>query len=245
MKSVWLQRGRRPRALVFFAGWGMDDRPFRRLVSSDYDVCVCYDYRNLPASFGSYALRNSARDASPVSESIEAVGAYDEVTIVAWSFGCGVAAQVIAHGNWPVQVALALNGTVTPEDDEVGIPKRWLDATAESLLQGGWSRFVRRMCWDKAARQDFEGHAPQRDLAGAVAELDVLRQLTTPARCDFTRALIGTQDRIILPENQQRCWERFHVPVQRITAPHYPFHLWQSWEELLLAGTEEMTWNTP
>ena len=71
--------------------------------------------------------------------------------------------------------ALAINGTVTPEDDEVGIPRRWMDATAESLLQGGWPKFVRRMCLDKSARQDFQAHAPERDLAGAIDELEVLR----------------------------------------------------------------------
>ena len=46
-------------------------------------------------------------------------------------------------------------------------------------------------------------------------------------------ALVSEQDRILLPENQRRCWERYAVPVQSIDGPHYPFHLWPSWEEVL------------
>ena len=84
-----------------------------------------------------------------VGKPFEAWAAYEQVTVVAWSFGCAVAAQCMARHSWPVQEALAINGTVTPEDDEVGIPRRWMDATAESLLQGGWPKFVRRMCLDQ------------------------------------------------------------------------------------------------
>ncbi len=241
MKTAWLQHGKRTRALVFFAGWGMDDRPFRRLTSSHYDVCVCYDYRkeNAKTDLGSAAADPVARApvagdlASVVDEQFAAIRRYDEITVIAWSFGCAVAAQIMAHSNWPLRHALAINGTVTPEDDHVGIPKRWLDATAENLHDEGWPKFVRRMCLGKAARQDFADHAPERDQASLVAELDVLRQITAPAQCRFTRALVGTKDRIILPENQQRCWDQLEVPVQTIAAPHYPFHLWNTWDELL------------
>ncbi len=233
MKCVRLQAGNRPRALVFFAGWGMDDRPFRRLTSRQYDVYVCYDYRNLETDLRFGSLPNANRHGTEVGQPFKAWGAYEQVTIVAWSFGCAVAAQWMFHHSWPVHEALAINGTVTPEDDKVGIPRRWMDATAESLLQGGWPKFVRRMCLDPVARQDFEQHAPERDLPGAVAELEVLRTLAPPADCGFTRALIGANDKILLPRNQQRGWERFGVPVQMIAAPHYPFHIWNSWEELL------------
>jgi biotin synthesis protein BioG len=236
VKTAWLQRDGRRQALVFFAGWGMDERPFRRLTSSQYDVCVCFDYRDLDADFHSIMLPQSDQVQKSVPQTSEASVPYEAVTVVAWSFGCAVAAQVLAREMWPVRHMLAINGTVTPEDDQVGIPRRWLDATAESLLQGeGWPKFVRRMCLDKAARQDFRVHAPQRDLAGAIDELKVLRSLETPAACGFNRALVGTKDRIILPENQERGWSRFDVPVQSIAAPHYPFHLWSTWEELLSA----------
>lgn len=234
MKAVWLQRDGRRQALIFFAGWSMDERPFRRLTSSQYDVCVCFDYRDLDMDFHSIQLPLSDLAPSSASTPSQAPVPYEAVTVVAWSFGCAVAAQVMAREPWPVRRTLAINGTVTPEDDQFGIPHRWLDATAASLLQGdGWPKFVRRMCLDKAARQDFQAHAPQRDLAGAVEELQTLRSLKTPAACGFDRALVGTKDRIILPENQQRGWSRFDVPVQSLAAPHYPFHLWSTWEELL------------
>lgn len=222
MRSAWLQRDTSQHALVFFAGWGMDDRPFRRLTSTAFDICVCYDYRNFEPQRDAASL--------PLSD-------YDQVTIVAWSFGCAAAAQVMACVACRPQQALAINGTVTPESETMGIATNVLDGTAESLLNGGWDRFVRRMCLDKAARLDFGNHLPKRDLPGALTELADLRAIPTPQNCLFSRALVGTRDRIILPENQDRGWQRFAVPVHRITAPHYPFYLWDSWEDLLLSNS--------
>ncbi len=233
MKTVWLQRDDRPQALVFFAGWGMDIQPFQRLTSSAYDVCVCYDYRvSQPQPHGN-AHPDSMLPADTAKETLTTLGAYRDITVVAWSFGCAIANQIMARSHWPLRDAVAINGTVTPEDEHMGIPKRWLDATAANLHEDGWTKFVRRMCLGKAARQDFFDHSPKRDLASIVEELDDLRQLATPRECHFRRALIGSKDRIILPENQQRCWEHFGIPFQTIAASHYPFHVWNSWDELL------------
>lgn len=216
MKAAWLHKTGNPRSLIFFAGWGMDEAPFRSLSSSRWDVLVYYDFRNL--------------DEVPC---LAAAEAYPERALVAWSLGCAAANRVAQERRWTFSRALAINGTVIPEDDQTGIPARWLGATAGKLTDGGWEKFVRRMCPDASSRAAFDGGRPCRDLNGVVEELEALRRLPPPRACVFGAALVSEFDRIIVPENQRRCWERYTVPVHSVGSPHYPFHLWRSWEEVL------------
>lgn len=216
MNTAWLHRAGHPRVLFFFAGWGMDDTPFRALASNRWDVLLYYDFRRL--------------DEIPCLAEVEA---YPEKALAAWSLGCAVANRVAQERRWTLSCALAINGTLIPEDDHVGIPARWMDATAQHLTTGGWDKFVARMCPDAASRAAFDAARPGRPLEGAVEELQVLRRLAPTTACIFDAAVVSPIDRIILPENQRRCWERFAVPVHSIDAPHYPFHLWASWEEAL------------
>ena len=216
MKAAWLHRAGHPRALVFFAGWGMDEAPFRALTSSRWDVLVYYDFRRLGEV--------------PCLAEVEA---YPEMALAAWSLGCAAANRVAQERRWTLARALAINGTLIPEDDQAGIPARWITATAERLAEGGWEKFIRRMCPDAASRAAFDAARPGRDLHGAVEELHALRQLPPPAACVFRDALVSDLDRIIPPENQRRCWARHGVPIHPIGGPHYPFHQWKSWEEVL------------
>lgn len=225
MRTLWLEPRGRPSALVCFAGWAMDDRPFRRLTSAEFDVLICYDYRDLATAHQEKALQE--------------VNAYACQTVVAWSLGCAAAEHIMPHLGWTPGQAVAINGTVTPEDEEEGIPAQWITLTAAHLTEGGWEKFVRRMCSDVEARHDFEAHASRRRLDEAVSELEALRRLKPATTCGFTRALVGNRDRIILPANQQRCWERRGVPFRNIPAPHYPFHLWRTWDELLAAAEND------
>ena len=216
MNATWLHRAGHPRVLVFFAGWGMDDAPFRRLTASRWDVLVYFDFR-FP-------------DDVPFRTEIEA---YAEKSLLAWSLGCAVANRAAMACGWTFQRALAINGTLIPEDDHAGIPARWMTATAQHLTTGGWEKFVGRMCPDEASRSAFDAARPNRDLCGAVEELQILRRLPPPAACIFDTALVSETDRVLLPENQLACWARYGVPVHRLRAPHDPFHLWSSWEEAL------------
>ena len=216
MKSAWLHRTGQPRVVVFFAGWAMDETPFLSLKSSELDVVVYYDYLSL--------------DDVPFAAEIEA---YSEMNLAAWSLGCAVANITAQERRWRPTQSLAINGTVIPEDDLDGIPGRWLTATSQGLTNGGWEKFIRRMCPDSESRAAFDTARPHRNLRDAAEELETLRRLQTPLSCLFTTALVGEADRIIVPENQRRCWQRYGVPVRAIDAGHYPFHLWRSWEEVL------------
>lgn len=216
MKATWLHRAGRPRVLVFFAGWGMDSAPFRRLASQGWDVLAYYDFRHL--------------DEVPCLGDLEG---YPEKALAAWSLGCAAGNCVARARRWSFSRAVAINGTLIPEDERAGIPARWMDATALRLTEDGWEKFVRRMCPDAASRAAFDAGRPARDLREAVEELQALRRLPPPAACAFDSAVVSGHDRVILPENQRRCWERYGVPVRAIGGPHYPFHRWRAWDEVL------------
>lgn len=216
MNAAWLHREGHARVLIVFAGWGMDEALFRRLSADRRDVFVYYDFRRL--------------DEVPDGAAVEA---YPDRALVAWSLGCAAANHVARERRWTFSRALAVNGTLFPQDDRAGVPARWIAATAQRLTDGGWERFIERMCPDAESRAAFDAGRPCRDLQSSVEELEALCALPAPQACIFHSALVSEFDRIIRPENQRNCWSRHAVPVRSIRAPHYPFHLWSTWEEVL------------
>ena len=47
MKQIYLIHEHHPRLLLFFAGWGADETPFKNYRPADSDYMLCYDYRSL------------------------------------------------------------------------------------------------------------------------------------------------------------------------------------------------------
>ena len=47
MKQYFIEQRHLPSLTLFFAGWGMDERPFLHYHPADRDLLVCYDYRSL------------------------------------------------------------------------------------------------------------------------------------------------------------------------------------------------------
>ncbi len=215
MKSCSLRREGRAAVMVIFAGWAMDERPFRHLKTDTYDVIVYYDYRNI----------------TDVPNNAEVAG-YACRKLLAWSFGCAAANAVALQTGWTFKRAVALNGTIIPESDDFGVSARLLNATARNLACGGWDKFVARMCPDEESRRVFDAGMPSRNLEELQQELVALRNLASPSLCVFDLALVGEKDRIIFSASQKRCWERYHVPVLTLACGHFPFHLWTRWEEI-------------
>ena len=51
MKQYFIEQRHLPSLTLFFAGWGMDERPFLHYHPADRDLLVCYDYRSLDFDF--------------------------------------------------------------------------------------------------------------------------------------------------------------------------------------------------
>lgn len=201
----------------------MDPCPFEHLSANECDVWMVYDYTDLDVSH----------------DWAEITDAYETVDLVAWSLGVAMAAHACRPIVDRIGEAIAVNGTLRPIDDREGIPAPIFDGTIGNLPKGGLARFRRRMCGSREALAMFESVAPQRSLEDLLKELQALRshaeslQFSQPL---FTRAIIGRDDRIFTAKNQAAHWSTLGVPVQAIDAPHYPFHLWKTWEEVVRAA---------
>lgn len=76
MKQTFIIRNNGKHLLLFFAGWGMDETPFRHIHPAECDWMICYDYRSL--EFDTTLIQ-----------------AYSKISLIAWSMGVWAASQVM------------------------------------------------------------------------------------------------------------------------------------------------------
>ena len=204
------------RCLLFFAGWGMDARPFKRIAAEGFDLFIAYDYRLLNADLS--VLKN-----------------YDEIHVVAWSMGVWTASVVLQGID--IASATAINGTELPVNDNYGIPVQIARGTLNTLTPETLARFNRRICASAEVLAGFNAVAPQRGVDELKEELAAIyRQAETAVKSPlvWNKALIGRGDRIFPVANQERFWlEKQGVETQVFDAPHYPFYLWNKWNEIV------------
>jgi Uncharacterized protein conserved in bacteria len=201
--------------VVFFAGWGMDEKPFADFSASSAadgcDLLICCDYTTLD-DFDERILtgREIRRTA-------------------AWSLGVWAASALFARH--PALAAaperIAYNGTPYPADDARGIPEATYDGTFAGLSPATLAAFERRMCRDPAVLANYAARRPARPLESLRAELASIRAAakTTPIAPAFTHAIIGARDAIFPPANQHAAWSGLcpaqKICIQEIDAPHY------------------------
>ncbi len=214
MQQTLLINKRRPKLLLFFAGWGMDERPFRPLTNrcpADTDWMICYGYTD------------PAFDRSLVEE-------YKEVNVVAWSFGVRVAQTVMEAYDLPVVHSTAINGTSKPIDEEYGISPEIFEATLQGLTPESLDKFRKRMCGSSVTYQHFMGIAPKRDVQELRTELEAFGKLYSgqPVHPDhsgrrgmWNLAIIGECDRIFLAERQLNYWRTHAGESIIVQMAHY------------------------
>ena len=206
MKIDFLRRCGSPTLELFFAGWGMDSRPFAWAANSPHtagcDFAVCYDYTGMEP--GSADLRG-----------------YGEVRVRAWSLGVYAASLVLPGMGCTISRAVAINGTLWPVDDDLGIALAVYDATAASLSAESLERFNRRMCG--AHKAVFEARRPLRTVDSLRAELLCIRECAADrGRAQFagwTKAVLSSRDRIFPLANMRRAWAE--TPMLELDEPHY------------------------
>ncbi|OVE76081.1 hypothetical protein BVX97_02315 [bacterium E08(2017)] len=215
MKTEWLIKDNHDDLLIFFAGWGMDAEPFRNIGTGRFDVIICYDYHdiNLP------------------SDLTEACPHYESVWLLAWSFGVCVAAH--SCSDLKTDKAIALNGTLHTAHDDYGIPLDLFDKTIEALDEENLMKFYRRMC--RNLYKPFLSHQPKRDLRDLDEELRKLRAMPPAAKNIFDHAVVTQTDSIIPQDNQLEFWKTQSVSVTQIEGNHFPFYLYNNWEDILNA----------
>lgn len=217
MKHEWLINNGSERLILFFAGWGMDARPFQGIESIASDVLVLFGYH----------------EDAPEAETLATLCAgYARCDVLAWSFGVVMAGQWIATGAVPVTRAVAVNGTPYPAHDAWGIPCDLFDATLEQLSDASLQQFYRRMCGKPEILARFKANAPLRDINDLREELIFLRDQPPCLPARFTQSVVSTRDRIIPAGNQQNCWQEMGVPCRTLEGSHFPFYSITHWEDL-------------
>ena len=210
MNIDFLRRKDSPTLELFFAGWGMDSRPFAWAAESpqvaDCDFAVCYDYTSLALDGVDWRR-------------------YREVRVRAWSLGVYAASLVLPGLSCAVSTAVAINGTLRPVDDEFGIPVAVYEATIEQFSAESLDRFNRRMCG--AHKAVFEARRPLRGVGSLLDELRSIRACAVegarPQFTAWTRAVLGKKDKIFPVANQRRAWAETPVAqaVLELDEPHY------------------------
>ena len=206
MNIDFLRRSQCATLELFFAGWGMDSRPFAWAADSPHtahsDFAVCYGYTDM--ALDTADLRN-----------------YSNVRVRAWSLGVYAASLVLPGFSSVVSHAVAINGTLWPINDDLGIPVAVYDATLESLSVESLERFNRRMCG--AHRAEFEARRPTRSVDSLRAELLYIKACAADTGqgqfTDWDMAVLGKKDKIFPIANMRRAWAT--TRMLELDEPHY------------------------
>lgn len=207
MKLKRLTHNGSTRMLLFFVGWGMDYRQWVHLQRDDYDLAVAYDYRT----------------AQLPDERI--FDEYQEICVIAWSFGVVNAARFIAtHPHLPLTLRVAVNGTHHPVHETMGIPASIFQGTLQALSEDSLMKFYRRMCGSRQACELFLIHKPQRPIEELADELRAIAaiQYTAPELIHWDAVYVSGRDMVIPAANQLNAWRHHHNLHILEQAAHLP-----------------------
>lgn len=220
MRTCWLTRTGQPSCLLFFAGWGMDPAPFRTIAPAGHDLLLFYDYRELNEPDPTAFLPRG----------------YQHLSLLAWSMGVWVAGHLLAGYRQRLSAAVAVNGTLTPIDDQAGIPSQAYAEMLATFSPRTLLDFYRSMFGDQDGLELFLANRPQRPAEEIRAELAALRVhylAHGPAADIYSRKLVGSRDRVFAARAQIRGWGREHCHT--FQGPHFPFYE-LGWADLLKEG---------
>ena len=219
MKTLWLHKYDRERLLVFCNGWGMDGAPFAPLAARDVDVMMCYNYTDLEVTEDLAAL----------------IGGYAEAHLLAWSMGVWAGQHLFSFMAEAFQRRIAVNGTLCPIHDRLGIPVEIFSSTLARFDESARLKFYRRMCRDRAVLDRFLAHQPERRIDDQRLELASLLDRTDCHAADtaiYTDIVVAEKDLVLPTANQKQFWQLRDIHL--LDGYHFPFYGWRSWDDILL-----------
>lgn len=200
-------------ALCFFAGWGMDARPFTHLIAQDLtcDLLLIHSYHKQSEQEAETFAHLTAR--------------YKQTAVVGWSFGVAVAWELFDACPWAVASFTAVNGTPCPIHARYGIDPRIMHLTIERFGEAGRQAFYTNMCGGE--RGGFR--VPERSTEDLATELVYLQRRFErkpivqdhPSPKFPVQAYVSRQDHIMPMKRQIAAWEKWLVPCHCVEGPHY------------------------
>ena len=125
MQYKWLNKQNNKKLIVFFNGWGMDEKAVEHLECNNYDILTFYDYRNFEIETFDFSK-------------------YEKKYLIAWSMGvyvCNYFYDLFKN----FDKFIAINGTQKPIDDEFGIPKIIYNLTVENFNDLSCAKFFKKI----------------------------------------------------------------------------------------------------
>ena len=221
MRLKYLHKNNSPKLILFLSGWGCDEIPFSSIDSKDYDVLMCYDYRDL----------------SNATDILDELKHYQEQHLIAWSLGVYVSSILFKDQTKLFVSRIAINGSLTPISEEQGIPPAIFQGTINGLNERGRDKFFMRMCGGRSGYANFSKHQAQRTLEDQKEELICLQNMILDRSITwdiFDKVLLSSRDMIFPFKNLEKAWESKSQKVI-LDLPHFCFYNWTKWDEILKA----------
>lgn len=218
MRTRWLEHGKGTRLIIFCNGWGMDERPFAPISSTEFDVLMVYDYTEMTPPQAVDALFDD----------------YQEIHLIGWSMGVWAGQQLFGDRHHSFSSTIAINGTLSPIDDRYGIPRHDYSQMAIEYDDAACRTFYRLMCREKAILKLFLANKPVRSLSNQQEELKSLLKQVENVNVDdslYDIVCISKNDFIMPTANQYRYWG--NRPILHLDGYHFPFYRWQDWKEIV------------
>ena len=206
MKYKWVNKKANNKLIIFFNGWGMDEKVVEHLDSETYDVLMFYDYNSLDTDFDFNLLKW-----------------YQEKNLISWSMGVMVATCFASFLEIEDGIKTAINGTLKPIDAEYGIHPRIYDLTIKGFNEKGREKFISSM---------FEENTTiycNREIENQRSELIALKKYISTDSLKYNNVLISNNDKIIPTKSQVAYWGI----EPNLKGGHCPFFKFEKWSELL------------
>lgn len=217
MQLTWVIKNNSDRLIIFFNGWSLDENIVKHLTTAKFDVLMFNDYSDLEIS----------------PETLEKINSYAEVNIIAWSFGVWACGNVINNFK-NLKSAIAINGTLIPIDNALGIAEKIFNLTLTHLSEENYVRFFKNMFAGEADLSKIS----TRSIENKKTELEQIQKLSAEKNCAqnarlFNKIFIGENDKIISAKNQANFWSETNVRIIKNEGGHYIFDLFKTWDEIL------------
>lgn len=220
MKSCWLNNQNNENLIVFFAGWSFDEKPFKFLQCNDFDVLFVYDYNDFK-----------------LPEELKNIKNYKHKYLITWSMGVFVA-NLFKNLFSDFEYKMAINGTISPVDNEFGIPIKMFELTLKHAKIGLEGKFYKNVFQTEEEFQEYSKTPVGRTIENRVSELENLyteiknhKELEIQKFYDF--AIVSDFDKIIPPKNQIASHNQNKVIVLSLPYGHFPFYHYSKWNEIL------------
>lgn len=219
MQAYWLNKNNNKNLIVFLAGWSFDYYPFISLGTNDYDILFVYDYNELsiPKEFDDFKL-------------------YENKNLITWSMGVFVA-YLLKDCFKDFDYKLAINGTVTPVDDNFGIPVRMFELTLKHAAKGLEGKFYQNLFLTDEEFNLYNSYPVRRTIENRVSELENLYKIIKDTNFEHERfydlAIVSDYDKIIPPKNQIASHNKNQTSLITVPYGHYLYYNFASWDEIL------------